>query len=756
MKRNIFKRLLKSLILVPLLGIFSFSSLDLSQDNKLLYTLHSDPSGFRQGYGSLLMHQLEQGTQQILSFYPEKTYYNTGDEVFYIQNRLGLFQGNLETHRMNSMDFYPSYGPGNPPRLGRLEPLSLSPDGNYIIYFQRQGVVSGNLVLRDLVRNTESIIAEDIEPDYTDPLAKWSPDSRIFCYSKENEIYYFSISQYLEGRIGIDRAHKIGNGGINSFNWTKDNSLVYIDGRNIYKIHATEIFALSFYDTPLQIGTVAGRLFVDFQSSRDKFWISPDGQNILVKKGEGNIFLYDMEFRDYNMNSRLISLPFMKMPVGSTVEKILWSSKGKITMLTRNRLNQGGGSIVFIYDSTNPDAGIVELNQRGILDMALSPDEKIVSLITPNSIILRGYEQWDVIMEKEIDSIVSHHWKNSREILYFGEYMSGEWDYLSDRNDFLILSQPENYGFNTHGLIQMESRGQNYTWDVENQRWNESEDNYIRDPRLSSSKYRVFLEPKGGVYFEEMIMLRKIDGYGTLPLVQNIGEVPEDFPLNDSNPIVTDGYFIHGSRIRRREVALVFNIVSEDNGLLDVLNTLSEYNLRCTFFVNGNFIRKYPGALRILVDEGHEIGSLFYTNMDFSDGQYNLDEDFIIRGLARNEDEFFKATGSEVSTLWHAPWYYVNSMIIDASKSINYTYVSRDIDSLDWVGINYEQLYAPASDLIDRIMKMKKPGSIISIDIGVEEIRDDYLYQKIDHIKKELLRQGYEIVDVSTIMENAR
>jgi peptidoglycan/xylan/chitin deacetylase (PgdA/CDA1 family) len=142
-----------------------------------------------------------------------------------------------------------------------------------------------------------------------------------------------------------------------------------------------------------------------------------------------------------------------------------------------------------------------------------------------------------------------------------------------------------------------------------------------------------------------------------------------------------------------------------------------------------------------------------------TDARFKIDEEFIKRGLARNEDEYFAVTGKELSLLWHAPYYFVNTDIINASKQMNYAYIGRDVDPLDWVPFrNCEgSLYFPSKDIVERIIRMKKPGSVIPIRIGQpEEGRKDYLFHDLDLVINALLASGYEIVPVSSLIEHAR
>jgi peptidoglycan/xylan/chitin deacetylase (PgdA/CDA1 family) len=254
-------------------------------------------------------------------------------------------------------------------------------------------------------------------------------------------------------------------------------------------------------------------------------------------------------------------------------------------------------------------------------------------------------------------------------------------------------------------------------------------------------------------------MVREAKGLGTIPLFPPESTVYEAFPRT-GEPVDFKN-FTHGAQLRRREVSLVFNAIDSAEGLMPILNTLSAYKLRATFFVNGEFIRRYPDMVREIADSGHEVGSLFYAYFNMTDSRFAVDRAFVKNGLARNEDDYFTATGRELALLWHAPYYIVNSEIIAGGAEMNYRYIGRDVDSYDWVAasesLDGRGIYLPAADIVEHIVADKKPGSIIPLRVGVGEARrDDYLFQKLDLLINELARRGYEIVPVSSLIEHAR
>ncbi|HON88205.1 MAG TPA: polysaccharide deacetylase family protein, partial [Spirochaetales bacterium] len=194
------------------------------------------------------------------------------------------------------------------------------------------------------------------------------------------------------------------------------------------------------------------------------------------------------------------------------------------------------------------------------------------------------------------------------------------------------------------------------------------------------------------------------------------------------------------------------------DGLVTVLDVLANYGIKSMFFINGEFVRRNPGAARLIAQSGHETGNLFFTIFDPTSSQYEISADFIKRGLARNEDEYYQATGKELSLFWHTPGYSVNKTILEAAKSMNYQYIGRDIDPLDWVNrldFSTASLYYNVTTIIDKVMQQVKPGSIIPIRIGKPEgERETYLFLELPLLINALLSEGYSIVPVSTLIEN--
>jgi peptidoglycan/xylan/chitin deacetylase (PgdA/CDA1 family) len=201
------------------------------------------------------------------------------------------------------------------------------------------------------------------------------------------------------------------------------------------------------------------------------------------------------------------------------------------------------------------------------------------------------------------------------------------------------------------------------------------------------------------------------------------------------------------------KVALIFDGYDNSDGLTRILYGLGLYNVKGTFFLNGDFIRRYSKETSMIAASNNECASMFFTSTDLMSNDFIMDEEFIRRGLARNEDEFYKATGKELSLMWHAPNYKVSDEIIDFGAKAGYSYINTTQNVSDTVtfeqAINENKHYYSPSMLITRYMEClkSKAGGVIPVTIGISKgTRDGYVYDYLDILISAILDAGYEIV----------
>jgi peptidoglycan/xylan/chitin deacetylase (PgdA/CDA1 family) len=279
--------------------------------------------------------------------------------------------------------------------------------------------------------------------------------------------------------------------------------------------------------------------------------------------------------------------------------------------------------------------------------------------------------------------------------------------------------------------------------------WTEIERPVLRARSQVSGRYRVYLEQQSSGPYGNLPMIRDTAAAGTSPLLRRIAYTGSEGEAGASSP--------YGGG---RELAVCFDLYDDATGLPQVLETLRRYGIKASFFVNGEFIRRYPGAVRDIVDAGHETASMFFAPIDLSDSRYQINAGFISQGLARNEDEFYNATGRELALLWHPPYFALSSDFAAAAAEAGYKTIGRDVDPMDWVtrdaAAGRALVQYSAGEMIDRIMDAKKPGSVIPIRLGLlPGGRQDYLFNRLGVLLDALIRSGYSVVPVSTLLERA-
>ncbi len=743
-----------------------FSDLDLGSGERLLFRVRTEIPGQvtydQRAYDTLVEADLPNRRLTQLTFYPERVMLLKDRTALQIQNRFGVFRTSSGWQGLEVLRQFPSFAAGSPVADGRVVPLRASPDGRFLLHLRPRSVALGSLLLYDLEGEREIPVCESVEQSLEGPAAVWSPDSAFFIYGKEGQLYYYSIGQLREGRVLAEEMRRIGPGRIGNVQWGRGGSLYYVIGDLVYELDSRELFTRALYAGFLRIGSVRGKLPFRFDANFDGFWISPDGSKILLDKGGRNLFVYFLSREDFLSTGDSLSLPYLYLPRNTRVRKVVWEVD-TITLLAESL--SGGRSTTAVYrlsTSAGPEPpAFRRMEETGVKDLALSPEGERIALLLEDRVSLRDAALWEEVASIPHPQLLHLLWISEEELLLAGAWWTEVRNLSSGDSKLVALSQPGEFGWEKQGGERILAKVQEQTYACASaaEGWSPGPPFEVRERSLGSEAFRVYLEnvPQGG--YRNMVMVRNLRAPGTFALFTRQEGALEEYPQADEPVDFTN--FSHGSRIRQREVALVFDVVESIEGLPAALGALAEYGLRCTFFVNGEAIRRYPDAVREIAESGHEVGSLFYASFDMTDARFQVDAEFIRQGLARNEDDYHAATGRELSLLWHAPYYLVNSSILGASRQMSYTYVSRDVDPLDWVAkhslLAATGLYLPSAELVERIVRQKKPGSIIPIQVGVPEGgREDYLFHDLGLLIDALLRLGYRIVPVSTLIKHAR
>ena len=728
-------------LIISIHGIFrlsgiSFHDLNLSGD-QLLFKVEFETQQ------ALFISRLGDMSLQQLTAFPEKLELVDNGRTILALSRFGAVKIPASGGLPSALPGYPSFAAGNIPLKGRVDEFAASADGRWILYIEPVSPAYGNLFLADITTGEKTKISEKIELPSEDFPARWKPDSRLFVYSKGGRLFYFPIISDFSA-IADERFRQIGPGRITAVLWGQRGDFFYFSGNTLYRVIHPELFTRTIYGDFLSIGTVAASIPFEFDSSFDRFWIAPDSGSILVSKSGKNLFYFQLGETQYNISP----LPHINIPQGAGKTSVLWSSSALST----------GAITIISFTQKEPIVWRFEINGKQVRtltsanipispDGALSPDGTRAVFWGDGGLELWDYANWRLIQKLRSEKVYSCAWINN------SEFIAGNGSYIEGINIStpgytgrkICLSGVNESGFEessrTPSRILARTGTEWFASDGINS-WIPVTNPRMKNVSLAAERYRVFSEPQSAGLFKNIPMIRNTSSYGTVSLVSGHAQ---------------NSAFSQERQERQMKIALCFDLYDDDSGLSHVLNALDRFNIKATFFMNGDFVRRNPSAAAAITEAGHEAASLFYAPIDFSDSRYAVSAEFITQGLARNEDEFFRATGKELSLLWHPPFYRSSSAINAAAASSGYTTVTRDIDTGDWLSrddaLKFNILQYNASEMIEQIIKSKKNGAVIPIRLGLlSGGREEYLYQRIETLLDALIRSGCSIVPVSSVI----
>jgi len=437
-------------------------------------------------------------------------------------------------------------------------------------------------------------------------------------------------------------------------------------------------------------------------------------------------------------------LPHLLLPRFSSEIDVLWPAGGPATILVS--VPNHAGTEVRAWRLQRGAAFQPLPMPAGFSPSAsLSPDGQLALLWGEGGVLLYDYATWRLLTVLSPRPAMACLWVGNNDII-IGDDQKIERIRLTRipspsiaARELISLSGTQQAGFE-EGTSRILARSAN-AWFVTDGRtpWTPIANPRLRSPSQASGQYRVFLERQAFGPYANLPMIRNIAAVGTFPL----------FPRPAAFGAARPGH---------NQIAITFDLYDDDHGLPETLDALNRLNVRATFFLNGEFIRRHPQSVVAIAAAGHESASMFFAPIDLSDARYYTGGDFIARGLARNEDEFYRVTGKELALLWHAPWYVTSPEIVAAAAGAGYITVGRDLDPLDWMSREEaSRLGFPprsASEMVDYIVAAVRPGFIVPIRLGLlPGGRSDYLFNRINVLLDALIREGFVLTTVSNLID---
>ncbi len=166
-----------------------------------------------------------------------------------------------------------------------------------------------------------------------------------------------------------------------------------------------------------------------------------------------------------------------------------------------------------------------------------------------------------------------------------------------------------------------------------------------------------------------------------------------------------------------------------------LIDILTKYDVRATFFLVGQWVDKYPESVKALSDAGMEIGNHSDTHPHMA----KLSEKQIIDEVSLASGKIEAITGTPVS-LFRCPYGEYDDEVITTVRNMGVQPIQWDVDSLDWKDLS-------ADDIYKRVTSRVTDGSIILFHNAAK-----HTPEALAGIIEYLLQEGYEIVPVSELL----
>ena len=192
---------------------------------------------------------------------------------------------------------------------------------------------------------------------------------------------------------------------------------------------------------------------------------------------------------------------------------------------------------------------------------------------------------------------------------------------------------------------------------------------------------------------------------------------------------------IYNVKTEEKKIAFTMNCDWNADDIDSILETLEKNNVKITFFMVGEWIDKYPEAVKKINEAGHEIANHSDTHKHVN----NLSYEDNVKEIQSANEKIKNITGKD-NKLYRAPYGEYNNTVIKAAKDNGYIPIQWNLDTLDYTGITGEEMWK-------RIDGKLKEGDIILSHNGTE-----HTAEALDMLIKNIKEKGFEIVKVSDLI----
>lgn len=715
---------------IPVFCKISFNSFSINNNDELVFSLSQDMVGVKD-YTSLLYTKIINGQAEenptLITCFPEQMELLNNNSILQIRNRFGKAQYNIQTKTFK----WTSPNESLPQNFLPLSPYSVSSDGKYLCKIQKQTLTSGSLILCDVNTNKEVVLCTNVKQNYESVPIKWSPNNSVLLYEKEGNIYFCKPDAVIKNIEMDEKYRKIGRGSINSVEWANDSSFIYIDDYLVYQINSKELYTIGLYSGIIGQGKAIGRLPFGFNAYTDKFSVDSRINALLLI--QNNRLISYMRFQKGSLEYMdvVYSKPYIDSTASLINTHVFWNKNSEAYLWLEMLPFSGTKQKSIIYNVSSKLNKILEITNS--TKPLLSPDGTKIIVCSDSTVYVYDCATWQIVSKLEGEKLSCALWASNDTIFVGGEKTIKEWKLQNNQTSIIMLSSAKSGCFDAteQNIVAVQDNDVQYIFNKKSGTWSQIEPFTVAQSS-SNGRYRIFVGKTSNKKFVNALYIRS---------------------LTKSQKVVTKALYKESvtKNPESKKITLVIDAYDNADGLTKIIYALKKYNIPVCFFLNGEFIRRYPSETKQIVNNGYDVSSMFFSSTDLINNPFIIDEEFVRRGLARNEDEFFNCTGKELLLYWHAPYYSSNPKIESFGQKAGYTYVSTNIKENDSTELDKE--LKPESLIYSYCETLKKNnGGIVPLCTGFAQGRRiDPLYNYIDILICALMDSGFEFVPITDL-----
>jgi peptidoglycan/xylan/chitin deacetylase (PgdA/CDA1 family) len=205
-------------------------------------------------------------------------------------------------------------------------------------------------------------------------------------------------------------------------------------------------------------------------------------------------------------------------------------------------------------------------------------------------------------------------------------------------------------------------------------------------------------------------------------------------------------YFVHSNfhiktickvNTNDKIVALTFDDGPMRERTDKILNLLSQFNVKATFFCIGNRIKGNEDLVNKIHEQGHLIGNHSYSHSNLFDLKNTKQ---MLSDLEEGNNEIKRVIGKK-PLFFRPPYGVTTPSLARASKKIGYEVIGWNVRSFDTTIKDKQQL-------VERVTSRIQPGSILLFHDTV-----DNLEMALEEILQDLKRKEYRVVELDKLIQ---